>query len=160
MNGLTQKSNCWLALLLACPSHSQRPYPPRPSAEVTPDGEVLLCGGGIHSPHLLQLSGIGPAKMLADYDIPLIADAPEVGANLQDHPAVVRAVEFKPEFQHKDICSTDIYFNSKGGIRPPVVLNWLLRRRGPFCTTGCDYGAFVATDGGKEADIQLRMSSG
>ncbi|WP_029144958.1 GMC family oxidoreductase [Microbacterium luticocti] len=47
--------------------------------------EVILCGGAVNTPQLLMLSGVGPADHLADHGIPLVADAPEVGANLQDH---------------------------------------------------------------------------
>lgn len=47
--------------------------------------EVLLCGGAINSPQLLMLSGIGPADELRRHGIDVLADAPEVGANLQDH---------------------------------------------------------------------------
>jgi choline dehydrogenase len=47
--------------------------------------EVLLCGGSINSPQLLQLSGIGPADLLAENGIPVVHDLPGVGENLQDH---------------------------------------------------------------------------
>ncbi|MBO7942061.1 GMC family oxidoreductase N-terminal domain-containing protein, partial [Streptomyces sp. S9] len=47
--------------------------------------EVLLCGGAINSPQLLMLSGIGPAAHLRQHDIEVLADAPQVGQNLQDH---------------------------------------------------------------------------
>jgi choline dehydrogenase len=47
--------------------------------------EVLLCGGAINSPQLLMLSGIGPADALLRLGIPVVQDAPGVGANLQDH---------------------------------------------------------------------------
>lgn len=47
--------------------------------------EVLLCGGAINSPQLLMLSGIGPAMQLRRHGIDLVADAPQVGENLQDH---------------------------------------------------------------------------
>ncbi len=47
--------------------------------------EVILCGGTVNSPHLLQLSGIGPAEHLRGLGIEVLLDAPEVGANLQDH---------------------------------------------------------------------------
>jgi choline dehydrogenase len=50
-------------------------------------GEVLLSGGAINSPQLLQISGIGPADLLRQYDIDVICDLPGVGANLQDHLA-------------------------------------------------------------------------
>ena len=47
--------------------------------------EVLLCGGAIASPQMLQRSGIGPADLLRTLDIPLVHHLPGVGANLQDH---------------------------------------------------------------------------
>jgi len=47
--------------------------------------EVLLCGGSINSPQLLQLSGIGPADLLAENGIAVVHDLPGVGENLQDH---------------------------------------------------------------------------
>jgi choline dehydrogenase len=47
--------------------------------------EVLVCGGAINSPQLLMLSGIGPASHLAQHGLPLVADLPGVGSNLQDH---------------------------------------------------------------------------
>lgn len=49
------------------------------------DGEVIVSGGAINSPQLLQLSGIGPAALLRKHGIEVIADMPGVGANLRDH---------------------------------------------------------------------------
>ena len=49
--------------------------------------EILLCAGAIQSPQLLQLSGIGSAELLLANGIPVIADRPAVGENLQDHLA-------------------------------------------------------------------------
>lgn len=51
----------------------------------TADREVILAGGAVNTPQLLMLSGIGPADHLAEHGIPLLVDAPDVGANLQDH---------------------------------------------------------------------------
>ncbi|KAJ7126745.1 choline dehydrogenase [Mycena epipterygia] len=50
--------------------------------------EVVLSGGAIHSPHILMLSGVGPAEQLKAHGIPVIHDFPEVGSNLVDHPVV------------------------------------------------------------------------
>ncbi len=47
--------------------------------------EVILCGGAINSPHLLQISGIGPAEHLQSIGVPVVHHLPGVGANLQDH---------------------------------------------------------------------------
>jgi len=52
---------------------------------VRPEVEVLLCAGAIDSPHLLMLSGIGPADHLASLGIPVAVDLPDVGRHLQDH---------------------------------------------------------------------------
>lgn len=51
------------------------------------NAEVILAGGAINSPQLLQLSGIGPAELLSGLGIPIVADLPGVGENLQDHYA-------------------------------------------------------------------------
>ena len=53
--------------------------------------EVVLCAGAIGTPHILMLSGIGPADRLRQFDIPVIQDLPGVGRNLRDHPDVPMA---------------------------------------------------------------------
>ena len=55
--------------------------------------EVILAGGAINSPQLLQLSGVGPGALLAEHGIPVVADLPGVGENLQDH--YVMAVTYR-----------------------------------------------------------------
>jgi choline dehydrogenase-like flavoprotein len=50
--------------------------------------ETILCAGVYRSPHILLLSGIGPASTLASHGIPLILDLPDVGKNLHDHLAL------------------------------------------------------------------------
>ncbi|XVQ15786.1 mycofactocin dehydrogenase MftG [Spirillospora sp. CA-255316] len=52
-------------------------------------GEIVLCAGSLASPHLLHLSGIGPARDLRRLGIPVVHDLPAVGAALSDHPQVV-----------------------------------------------------------------------
>ena len=47
--------------------------------------EVILCGGSVNSPHLLQISGIGPGEHLQSIGVAVVHDLPGVGANLQDH---------------------------------------------------------------------------
>jgi choline dehydrogenase len=55
------------------------------TARVADGGEVVLCSGAVGSPHLLMLSGIGPAADLDAAGVAVVLDAPGVGANLQDH---------------------------------------------------------------------------
>ncbi len=50
--------------------------------------EMLLCSGALNSPKLLQLSGVGPKRLLEEYDIKLVCDLPGVGENLQEHLGV------------------------------------------------------------------------
>jgi choline dehydrogenase-like flavoprotein len=50
--------------------------------------EVILTAGGFGTPKILQLSGIGPKKLLKKFDIPLVQDLPGVGQNLQDQPTL------------------------------------------------------------------------
>ncbi|NIY69447.1 glucose-methanol-choline oxidoreductase [Streptomyces malaysiensis] len=57
-------------------------------------GEIVLCAGAFASPHLLHLSGIGPAADLRRLDIPVVHDAPAVGARFSDHPQIV--LEWRP----------------------------------------------------------------
>ena len=59
--------------------------------------EIVLCSGTIVSPHLLLLSGVGPAAHLAEFDIPLVHDLPGVGQNLRDHPIATIVYRAKGE---------------------------------------------------------------
>ncbi|KAK0615317.1 hypothetical protein B0T17DRAFT_593030 [Bombardia bombarda] len=56
------------------------------AAVVAAKKEVILAAGGIHSPQILQLSGIGPKKLLSQANISTLVDLPGVGQNFQDHP--------------------------------------------------------------------------
>jgi len=49
--------------------------------------EIILCSGWMHTPQILQRSGIGPKALLDQAGIPVLVDLPGVGGNLQDHPA-------------------------------------------------------------------------
>ena len=57
--------------------------------------EVLLAGGAINSPQLLQLSGVGPGALLAEHGIAVVADLPGVGENLQDHYVIPQQYRLK-----------------------------------------------------------------
>ncbi|HUZ12433.1 MAG TPA: GMC family oxidoreductase N-terminal domain-containing protein [Caulobacteraceae bacterium] len=57
--------------------------------------EVILAGGAVNSPQLLQLSGVGPAALLAEHGIAVEADLPGVGENLQDHYVIATTYRLK-----------------------------------------------------------------
>jgi choline dehydrogenase-like flavoprotein len=57
-----------------------------PRVTVDVDMEAILAAGSIHSPQILQLSGIGEPALLEQHNISTVANVPGVGRNLQDHP--------------------------------------------------------------------------
>ncbi len=68
----------------------------QPEQTVRASREVLLCAGAIHSPAILQRSGIGPAALLMRVGIPVAADLP-VGENLRDHPIMSALLYLRPD---------------------------------------------------------------
>ena len=66
-------------------------------------GETVLSAGAIGSPHLLMLSGVGPAGHLSEYGIPLVSDSPGVGQNLRDHPQVQLVWRTVPGYEHDKV---------------------------------------------------------
>jgi choline dehydrogenase len=81
--------------------------------------EVIICAGAIHSPAILQRSGIGPAALLASLGIPVIADRP-VGENLLDHPIIGALLHMRPEarvgtLQHRHTNCCLRYSSGLGG---------------------------------------------
>ena len=60
---------------------------------------VILAAGGVHSPKVLMLSGIGPADHLVEMGLPVIADLPSVGSNLQDHPSIYVSCYMPPDIR-------------------------------------------------------------
>ncbi|HET6504250.1 MAG TPA: choline dehydrogenase [Amycolatopsis sp.] len=101
-------------------------------------GEVILCGGAINTPQLLQLSGIGDPDELRPLGIDVVRDLPGVGENLQDHLEVY--------VQHA--CKQPISFNPalKLRNRPSIGVRWLLGRSGPAATNHFEAGGFVRGD--------------
>jgi fatty acid photodecarboxylase len=140
------------------------PDAPTTHAALLPGGEVLMAAGAVHTPHLLMLSGIGPARALRQMGLPVVADLPGVGAGLQDHPAALVSFTLKPSAG--PIAITDELMHASGRIRAQAALNYLLRRRGPLASTGCDHGAFVSTGarsadlGPATPDLQIRLTPG
>ncbi len=63
----------------------------RAGGRVTARRGVILAAGALRTPQLLMLSGVGPADHLNAHGIPVLADLPGVGSNLQDHPMITPA---------------------------------------------------------------------
>lgn len=117
-------------------------------------GEVVVTSGAIASPQLLMCSGIGPSQHLKSYGIPVVHDNPNVGENLQDHPAAV--VSFKTPKKGVSVTSKLRLF---GRTNPFPVIQWLLFKTGLLTSTGCDHGAFVRTPASSDSqpDLQIRF---
>jgi choline dehydrogenase len=101
-------------------------------------GEVVVCGGAINSPQLLQLSGIGNAADLKALGIEPVADLPGVGENLQDH------LEVYIQYACKQPISVAPALKWRN--RPRVGLEWLLFRRGPGATNHFEGGGFARSN--------------
>ncbi|OAV63051.1 choline dehydrogenase [Enteractinococcus helveticum] len=114
--------------------------------------EIVLSAGALHTPQLLQVSGIGPGQRLQDLGIPVVHDLPGVGENLMDHA----------QYGVKFTTSSPDTFNKKVG-------NWftqgfqgikyyLLPRNGPINIGASLAGAFLKTDPkATEPDLQLHF---
>jgi choline dehydrogenase len=101
-------------------------------------GEVILCGGAINSPQLLQLSGVGNAAELGHLGIATVADLPGVGENLQDHLEVYVQCSSK-----LPVTVAPAY---KWRNRPLVGLKWLLFKSGPGATNHFEAGGFIRSN--------------
>jgi choline dehydrogenase len=102
------------------------------------DGEVIVSGGAFNSPQLLQLSGLGPAKILRDLGVAVIADIPGVGANLQDHLQIRMQYRCTEPITMNDVIN---HWRHRYG----AGLRYLMSRKG-LLTIGAGYaGAFFRT---------------
>ena len=101
-------------------------------------GEVIVCAGAFGSPQLLQLSGVGNASELAALGIPVVADLPGVGENLQDHLEVY--------VQYGSKLPVSVAPALKWRKRPGVALRWALSRSGPGATNHFEAGGFVRSN--------------
>jgi choline dehydrogenase len=106
--------------------------------EVVRAGEVILCGGAINSPQLLQLSGVGSAYELEAIDISVVHDLPAVGENLQDHLEVY--------VQHACTQPVSVQPALKKWRRPEIGARWLFLRSGPGATNHFEAGGFARSN--------------
>jgi choline dehydrogenase len=119
--------------------------------EVIPAGrEVILAASSINSPKLLMLSGIGPGQHLRDHGIPVVADRPGVGANLQDH------LELYLQFSALQPITLYRYWNLFG--KALVGAQWLFTRTGIGTSNQFEACGFIRSDRGVEyPDIQYHF---
>ena len=107
-------------------------------SEVIHAGEVVCCGGAINSPQLLQLSGVGAASLLEQHNIPVVADLPGVGENLEDHAEVY--------VQYACTQPVSLYPALKWWRKPWIGAQWLFGRRGTGATNHFEAGGFIRSN--------------
>ena len=116
-------------------------------------GEVIVSGGTYGSPHLLQLSGLGPASLLQEYDVPVVRDMPGVGDHLHDHFNIYATYRLT-----RHVSLNDLAFSLPRRLLAGA--EYLLTRNGYMATTGLFAGAFLRSDPALERpDIQINMSA-
>ncbi|MBZ5522562.1 MAG: choline dehydrogenase [Acidobacteriia bacterium] len=96
--------------------------------------EVVLAAGAIGSPHVLLLSGLGPAEQLRKHSLPVVCDIPGVGANLQDHPVVPVVYE----------CTQPVSLASAESLGN--LMRFLFFKNGPLTSNIAEAGGFVNID--------------
>ena len=113
--------------------------------------EVVLSSGAIGSPHLLKLSGIGPAAELASHGIPVALDRPGVGANLQDH------LQLRLIYKIHGLPTLNERYHSLTG-RAWMGLEFALLQRGPLTMAPSQLGIFARSRPDVErADLEFHV---
>ncbi|WP_368345240.1 choline dehydrogenase [Pelagovum sp. HNIBRBA483] len=117
---------------------------------VEASNEVIIAASALNSPKLLMLSGIGPAAHLAEHGIPVVADRPGVGENLQDH------LELYIQMAASQPVSLFKYWNIFG--KAWVGLQWLLAKTGPGASNQFESCGFIRSSAGIDyPDIQYHF---
>ena len=112
------------------------------------DREVILSGGAINSPQLLQLSGIGAPDVLEAAGIAVKHALPGVGENLNDHPDIV--------LQYRAKQNNTLYPVTRGPRAIAAGLHWFANQTGPAASNHFEAGAFIRSRAGVEhPDLQL-----
>jgi len=103
--------------------------------EVKARREVLLCGGAIASPQILQRSGVGPAELLERLDIPLVHELPGVGQNLQDH--------LEMYLQFECVQPVSLYPALQWWNQPAIGAEWMFLGSGIGASNQFEAGGFI-----------------
>ena len=110
--------------------------------------EVLLAAGALGSPKLLMLSGIGPGAALARLGIPVHADLPGVGRNLQEHPDVTLSA-------HVNVDTYNLIARNPLRIAGALA-RWAWNGTGSATSPYCQAVAFLRSDGGSgRPDLEI-----
>jgi choline dehydrogenase len=112
---------------------------------------IILAAGSIGSPHLLLLSGVGPAAHLQEHGVPVVLDRPGVGKNLQDH------LQLRAIYKVSGVKTLNTSYHSLLG-RIGMGLEYAFLRRGPLTMAPSQLGAFTRSDPSRErANLQFHV---
>ncbi|MGC1440596.1 MAG: GMC family oxidoreductase N-terminal domain-containing protein [Burkholderiaceae bacterium] len=119
--------------------------------KISATSEVILSAGALQSPHLLQLSGIGPAAELERVGIQARVDSPEVGANLQDH------------YQIRVMVKMNDGQSLNRDVRNPLRLaamgwQWLVNQRGPLTVGAGQVGGVLRSAQARDAEPDILLN--
>ncbi len=113
--------------------------------------EVILSAGAVGSPHLLMLSGIGPAEHLEEMGVPVVKNLPGVGQNLNEHPDFV--------LKYKCLKPVSLWPKTRPLGKLRAGIQWLLNRKGICASNHFDVVGCVRSAAGVEyPDLQLVLS--
>ena len=119
--------------------------------EARTKGEVILSAGSVGSTQLLQLSGVGPAEWLSEYDIAIVLDKPGVGRNLQDH------LQQRAIYKVHGVKTLNETYHSLVG-RALIGIEYALFQRGPLTMAPSQLGIFTRSSPDQErANIQFHV---
>jgi choline dehydrogenase len=114
-------------------------------------GEIVVSGGVYGSPQLLQLSGVGPGDLLAEFGIPVVRDMAGVGKHLHDHFNTYLVWRCAQQVTLNDLAKSPVRQFLSG-------VQYVLTRTGHLTNAGIYAGAFVKSDPRlDEADLQINM---
>lgn len=114
--------------------------------------EVLLCAGSVGTPHLLKLSGVGPAEELKEHGISIVKAMPGVGENLMDH-IVFHGLTFKTDK------SASAHYLQDPVASLPGAVQWFRDGTGPMASQACDSFAFVRSADRDDAPSNLKSNN-
>ncbi|KAH9847494.1 GMC oxidoreductase [Lenzites betulinus] len=105
--------------------------------------EVVLSAGAVHTPQILQLSGVGPADHLREHRIPVVADLPGVGSHLMDHIVISLRYRDKTESSISYVVGNRTLAQHLKFLS--VLLQYRLKGNGPLTSNICEAIAFIRT---------------
>ena len=115
-------------------------------------GEIVLCGGTLVSPAILQRSGVGPAAVLREAGVDVLSDRAAIGRHLRDHLGMSAA------YRLRGTAGNNREFRALGLLRN--LLRYGLFRSGPMATGPYEVGAFVrSTAEATRPDLQIYVGA-